>query len=273
MRDRQTASVWIAAGIGALVLGFGLGALVVAGVFGSSAHSSVQRTAATPTVAITSTSTTTSTTTTTTTSTTAPLPAPVGIAAGPVAPVFSRIPTNDPVVFFTIDDGIVQDPAVIDYLRAQHVPVTIFPVPAYVHQNPGYFQAIHALGASVQDHTLTHPDLRRLSIAVQQREVCGPLDDYAPLFGARPWLFRPPYGALTPSLPAIARTCGIRAIVTWQATMNDGVLRTQGGPLRPGDIILMHFRTDLRQNLEVALNAARAVGLHPAPLEKYLAAA
>jgi peptidoglycan/xylan/chitin deacetylase (PgdA/CDA1 family) len=173
-------------------------------------------------------------------------------------------------VFFTIDDGIVQDPAVIDYLRDQHLPVTIFPVPTYVHQNPAYFQAIHALGASVQDHTLTHPDLRRLSPAAQQHEICGPLDDYANLFGARPWLFRPPYGALTPAVPAIARGCGIRAIVTWRATMNDGVLRTQGGPLQSGDIILMHFRTDLRQNLEVALNAAHAIGLHPAPLEQYL---
>jgi peptidoglycan/xylan/chitin deacetylase (PgdA/CDA1 family) len=186
--------------------------------------------------------------------------------------VLSRIPTSDPVVFFTIDDGIVQDPAVLDYLRAEHIPVTIFPVPAYVHQNPQYFQALHALGASVQDHTLTHPDLRRLTSAAQQHEVCGPLDDYTNLFGARPWLFRPPYGALPPSLPAIASSCGLRAIVTWQATVNDGVLRTQGGPLQPGDIILMHFRTDLRHNLDVALHAAQTAGLHPAPLEDYLTA-
>jgi peptidoglycan/xylan/chitin deacetylase (PgdA/CDA1 family) len=199
-----------------------------------------------------------------------PAPTPVAVASGPVAPIYARIPTNDPVVFFTIDDGIVQDPAVIDYLRDQHLPVTIFPVPAYVHQNPAYFQTIHALGGSTQDHTLTHPDLRRLTAAAQQREICGPLDDYTTLFGTRPWLFRPPYGALTPSLPSIARSCGIRAIVTWRATMNDGVLRTQGGPLQPGDIILMHFRTDLRQNLEVALNTAHALGLHPAPLEEYL---
>ena len=269
MRDRGAASVWIAAGVGALVVACGLGALVLVGVFRSSV--SAHRTAATRAAATTSTSTTTSTTTTTApTTTTMPAPTPVAVASGPVAPIYARIPTNDPVVFFTIDDGIVQDPAVIDYLRDQHLPVTIFPVPAYVHQNPAYFQTIHALGGSTQDHTLTHPDLRRLTAAAQQREICGPLDDYTTLFGTRPWLFRPPYGALTPSLPSIARSCGIRAIVTWRATMNDGVLRTQGGPLQPGDIILMHFRTDLRQNLEVALNTAHALGLHPAPLEEYL---
>jgi len=90
-------------------------------------------------------------------------------------------------------------------------------------------------------------------------------------YGARPWLFRPPGGFLNQSVPLVARRCGIRAVVTWRATMNDGRLDVQGGgPLQPGDIILMHFRPDLRQNLEVALDAARAAGLQPAPLEDYL---
>ena len=89
--------------------------------------------------------------------------------------------------------------------------------------------------------------------------------------GTRPWLFRPPGGFLNQSVPVVARRCGIRAVVTWRATMNDGRLDVQGGgPLQPGDIILMHFRTDLRGNLEVALNAAQAAGLRPAALEQYL---
>ena len=205
-----------------------------------------------------------------TTTTTLP-PTPVPIRGGPAAPVMSRVPTTNPVVFFTIDDGIWRDPAVVDFLRAQSIPVTMFPVPAYVHQDPGYFNAIHSVGASVQDHTVTHPDLRRLGLAAQQREICGPLDDYTARFGRRPWLFRPPDGFLTLAVPGIARSCGIRVVVTWRATMNDGRLDVQGsGPLQPGDIILMHFRPDLRQNLEVALNAARSVGLRPAPLEQYL---
>jgi hypothetical protein len=90
-----------------------------------------------------------------------------------IHPVFSRVPTSDPVVFFTIDDGLVRDPAVIDDLRAENLPVTVFPVPAYVHQDPGYFQAIQALGASIQDHTRSHPDLRRLGAGAQQGEICG----------------------------------------------------------------------------------------------------
>ena len=215
-------------------------------------------------------STTTSTSSTTPTTTTI-LPTPVAIQGGSVAPIISRVPTSNPVVFFTIDDGQVRDPAVIDFLRNHHIPVTMFPIPAYVHQDPAYFDAIHSLGASAQDHTVTHPDLRKLAGAALQKEVCGVLDDYATRFGARPWLMRPPFGYLSKSVPVAARQCGIRAVVTWRATMNDGRLDVQGGgPLQPGDIILMHFRTDLRGNLEVALNAAQAAGLRPAALEQYL---
>jgi peptidoglycan/xylan/chitin deacetylase (PgdA/CDA1 family) len=217
-----------------------------------------------------STSSTSSTTTTTPTPSTL-TPTRVAIQGGSVAPIISRVPTTNPVVFFTIDDGMVRDPAVIDFLRDHHIPVTMFPVPAYVHQDPAYFAAIHALGASAQDHTLTHPDLRKLGGAALQKEVCGVLDDYAGRFGTRPWLMRPPFGYLSQSVPVVARQCGNRAVVTWRATMNDGRLDVQGGgPLQPGDIILMHFRTDLRGNLEVALNAARAAGLQPAALEQYL---
>jgi peptidoglycan/xylan/chitin deacetylase (PgdA/CDA1 family) len=217
-----------------------------------------------------STTSTSSTTTTTTTTTTIP-PTPVAIQGGSVAPIISRVPTTNPVVFFTIDDGMVRDPAVINFLRDHHIPVTIFPIPAYVHQDPAYFDAIHSLGASAQDHTVTHPDLRKLAGSPLQKEVCGVLDDYATRFGARPWLMRPPFGYLSQSVPVAARQCGIRAVVTWRATMNDGRLDVQGGgPLQAGDIILMHFRTDLRGNLEVALNAAQAAGLRPAALEQYL---
>jgi peptidoglycan/xylan/chitin deacetylase (PgdA/CDA1 family) len=214
-------------------------------------------------------STTTSSSTTPTTTTLPPTPVP--IQGGAAAPVFSRVPTPNPVVFFTIDDGMVRDPAVVDFLREQHIPVTMFLLPNFLHEDPAYFEAIHALGASVQDHTISHGDLRQLSAAAQQREICGVLGEYSFRFGAQPWLFRPPDGFYNQSVTAVARRCGIRAVVMWRATMNDGRLDVQGGgPLQPGDIILMHFRPDLRQNLEVALNAARAAGLQPAALEQYL---
>jgi peptidoglycan-N-acetylglucosamine deacetylase len=254
----------VAVGVGVLGTWGFAGSLISSGRAAHAARSQRHRAA--------SGSTTTSTSASTTTTTTTPLPAPtLPIQAGSVAPVVSRVPTPNPVVFFTIDDGLVRDPAVIDFLRDRRIPVTMFLLPNFLHEEPAYFEAIHALGASVQDHTVSHTDLRKLDAAAQQREICGVLNEYTGRFGARPWLFRPPGGFLSPSVPTVTRRCGIRAVVTWRATMNDGRLDVQGGgPLQPGDIILMHFRPDLRQNLEVALDAARAAGLQPAPLEDYL---
>jgi peptidoglycan/xylan/chitin deacetylase (PgdA/CDA1 family) len=228
--------------------------------------------ASTSHVASTTAPTTTVAQTTTTVGVVKPTPVPIDMST-PSAPVFSRIPTTDPVVFLTIDDGIVQDPAVVDYLREQNIPVTLFPVPAYVDQNEPYFQAIHALGATVQDHTVHHTDLTKSSPADQKTEICGPLDEYQQKFGVRPWIFRPPYGAMNANVAYAARSCGIRAIVLWKAATNDGRVDTQGGPLQPGDIVLMHFRTDLRHNLEVVLGQIRALGLRPAFLSDYLTAA
>jgi peptidoglycan/xylan/chitin deacetylase (PgdA/CDA1 family) len=266
-RSSRRATAWI------------VGAVVSVGLVGVAITVIAVRHPRTVTVAPVGTTATTPTTTTSTTTTTTtaaapvpqvPPPATVPIPSGNLAPLISRVSTTDPVVFFTIDDGLVRDPAVIDFIRAHQIPVTLFPLPDLVHQDPAYFQSLHALGASIQDHTQHHPDLSRLGPAAQQQEICGPLDDYQALFDQRPWLLRTPGGRANASTSLAARACGMRAVIHWRATMNDGVLRTQGGPLQAGDIILMHFRTDLRQNLEVALNAAVAQGLHPAALESYL---
>jgi peptidoglycan/xylan/chitin deacetylase (PgdA/CDA1 family) len=174
-------------------------------------------------------------------------------------------------MFFTIDDGFVQDPAVIDFLRTQHLPVTMFVLPSPVSQNPAYFQTIHGLGASVQDHTVHHPHLTGLSYQGQVQEICGPLDGFTGTFGQRPWLLRPPYGSFNQDTLRAARTCGVQAVIMWEGTMNDGVLRLQHpGSLQPGDIILMHFRPDLPLNLKNLSAAAYLSGLRPAPLEQYL---
>ena len=197
-------------------------------------------------------------------------PTPVALAPGPHAPILSRIDTTDPVVFLTIDDGLVQDPAVVEYLRKTKIPVTIFPTPPFVNENPAYFEAIHALGASVQDHTVNHKNLTTLSPGEQQREICNVIPAFAARFGQSPWMLRPPGGAVNSSVQYAARSCGLRVIVLWRATMNDGRLETQGGTLRAGDIVLLHFRNDLRHNLEVVVAEAKAQGLRPARLEDYL---
>lgn len=200
-----------------------------------------------------------------------PTPAPRDVPTGPLPEVLTRVPTTDPVVFLTIDDGAVRDPAVLAQIRQAGVPVSLFLVGGEARAGAGYFADLVATGATVQNHALSHPDLRAMSLEAQAKEICGSTALTRQLFGTVPTLFRPPFGEHDANTRLAARICGFSTMVMWQATVNDGVLRIQGREhLQPGDIILMHFRPDLSENLSVVFAALAAEGLGVGRLEDYV---
>jgi peptidoglycan/xylan/chitin deacetylase (PgdA/CDA1 family) len=202
-----------------------------------------------------------------------PTPQPVSLPPTNSAPVFSRIPTTNKVIFLGIDDGLVRDPAVADLLKQANIPFTMFLVQGEADAGADYFRQLQQYGGVVESHTITHPDLTTLSYGQVQNEVCGTLDDYQNLFGRRPTLFRPPYGNTNANVQAVAASCGFKAVVLWKGSTNDGRLDLQDGTnLTPGDVILMHFRTDLLTNLQKVFDTCRQQGFAIASLEDYLPA-
>ncbi|MFN8028297.1 MAG: polysaccharide deacetylase family protein [Acidimicrobiia bacterium] len=200
-----------------------------------------------------------------------PTPTPVPLPATNLAPVFSRIPTTDKVIFLGIDDGMIRDPAVLDYLREAKIPFTNFLVQGEADAGEDFWKQTQALGASIQSHTVNHPDLTKLSYGQMQSEICGTLDDYQARFGTRPTLFRPPYGSYNDNVRAIAASCGYKAIVMWKGSTNDGRFDLQDGTaLTPGDIVLMHWRTDLLVDLQKVVQTCKEQGFTIARLEDYL---
>jgi peptidoglycan/xylan/chitin deacetylase (PgdA/CDA1 family) len=218
------------------------------------------------------------------TPTTTPSDEPAVIAPSPgvtlpqtdpgLVPVLHRIPTTDPVVFITIDDGYDKDPAVVALLTARHVPVTPFLAVTALATHHEYFDSVqNATGQHVQDHTLTHPFLSRYSYARQKHEICGAADQLGTWYGTRPWLFRPPYGDYSTTTRRAAKDCGMTAIVLWDVSLPHRVLRyAEGSRLRPGDIILIHWRPGLARDLPVAIDAIEAAGLRAGALQDYLPA-
>jgi peptidoglycan/xylan/chitin deacetylase (PgdA/CDA1 family) len=189
---------------------------------------------------------------------------------GPLAPVVSRLPIADKVIFLGIDDGLVRDPQVLDLLHKAKVPVTMFLVQAEADAGEAFWQQAQKDGGTVEAHTITHPDLTKVSAQRRHDEICGTLDDFQARFGRRPTLFRPPYGAYNAAVQADAAACGFRAIIMWKGSTNDGRFDLQEGPnLQPGDIILMHWRTDLYQNLLKVFDTVRAQGFSIGRLEDY----
>ena len=247
--------------------------------------STTATTAAATTTTAAPTTTTTTTTTVPPTTTTVPVqlrvpglglprqptPTPVDLPPTNSAPVFSRIPTTNKVIFLGIDDGMVRDPAVADLLEQANIPFTMFLVEGEAEAGADYFRQLQQYGGVVESHTINHPDLTKLSYGNMQTEVCGTLDDYQNLFGRRPTLFRPPYGSYNPNVEAVAASCGFKALVMWKGSTNDGRFDLQDGTqLTPGDIVLMHFRTDLLVDLQKVFEVCKEQGFAIASLEDYL---
>ena len=56
----------------------------------------------------------------------------------------------------------------------------------------------------------------------------------------------------------------------WDASVNRGKVAKARGELLPGSIVLLHFRPELKSDLEAAVRAIRKAGLRPANLADYL---
>jgi len=191
-----------------------------------------------------------------------------------LVPVLHRIPTTDRVAFITIDDGYEKDPAVVALLEARHVVVTPFLAVTALQSNHEYFSVLQKqTGQMPQDHTLTHPFLSKLSYERQKHEICGAADQLGTWYGTRPWLLRPPYGDYSTTTRRAAKDCGMTAIVLWDVSLPHHVLRyAEGSKVRPGDIILVHWRKNLARDLPVAIDAIESAGLRVAALQDYLPA-
>ena len=200
-----------------------------------------------------------------------PAAPPSGVGGQGLPPVVRSIVTDDPVVFVTIDDGWDKDPTVLPFLADHHIAVTAFLIGRVAVRTAPYWDTLLAQGGVVEDHTETHPTLAGHPLAFQRTEICSPLDDYQRLFGRRPTLFRPPYGSLDHTTVVAARDCGLSDVVLWDATVSRGKLRrATPGPLRRGDVILLHWGPGLAGDLKALVAVLDSSGFQTALLEDYL---
>lgn len=173
-----------------------------------------------------------------------PLDKPLELGKKGPAKVFDRIPTEERVVFITIDDGQEKDPRFVQMLTDLKVPVTMFLTDNVIQDDYAYFKPLQALGNHVQNHTLTHPVLPTLGLYGQKHEICGDQKVLTEQYGTRPTLLRPPFGRWNWATQQAARECGIDGIVMWRASMqiHDMQYDDLNEKLHPGDILLAHFR-------------------------------
>ncbi|WP_267883981.1 polysaccharide deacetylase family protein [Streptomyces sp. NRRL WC-3742] len=217
----------------------------------------------------------------------APAPAPpadkpIKLEKTGTVPVFSDVKTTDKVVFITIDDGAEKDPKFVEMLTELKVPISMFLTRDIVKNDYGYFKPLQALGNHIQNHTVDHPVMSKISPEKQKSEVCDAQSALTQQYGTAPLLFRPPFGdgANTPTLNNSVQQCGPRAIVLWRESMQIHDMQYQSGDkLKAGDIILAHFRgpkelkgSTMTQMFGELLARIQEQGFSVARLEDYIQA-
>lgn len=185
------------------------------------------------------------------------------------ARVLYSVKVDKRVVFITIDDGGYIAPSLVSYLNRNRIPVTSFVMPEPLLWMWGRFRQIHRMDYG--NHTNTHAHLRRLSQAQQKREICTGRRLVARISGETPVLFRPPGGDFNEATKRAMVSCGMRYLVLWNVIADDQIIRMRRSHrLMPGDIILMHYRSDIIESLDHLMNQLRHDGLRPALLADYL---
>jgi peptidoglycan-N-acetylglucosamine deacetylase len=175
------------------------------------------------------------------------------------SPVLRRLPTDDKVVWLTIDDGPSDDtPALLDLLDAHGAKATFFLVGDRAARRPDQAREIVRRGHDIGNHSMGHPQAwfwalgpRRMRTEVAQAQAT-----LAEIAGVAPRWFRAVVGMANPFTAAAIAPHGL-ARVAWSARGFDAV---DGDParsvarieraLRPGAIVLLHEGARHGRNVE-----------------------
>jgi peptidoglycan-N-acetylglucosamine deacetylase len=171
----------------------------------------------------------------------------VAAACVPPPPPPSPSPCPGCTVYLTFDDGpSIYTPQILSTLEAKGVPATFFVLGERAVQFPSYVQREHADGDGIGDHTWDHPDLTTLTPEQVRSELQSTADEIASLTGARPTLWRPPFGAFNDTVTQIASSLGL-SMRLWDVNPSDFnmpgtdvIVSSVVDNVRNGSIVLLH---------------------------------
>lgn len=178
----------------------------------------------------------------------------------------SRIHTNDPVVFITIDDGVTVSPELARVLDKPEVPVTTFALPEMIWRSRKWYRARENM--TFENHTNTHAQMPDISPRQQKIELCHANKLIKQILGEKPMMYRPPRGSWSEENRVAMAKCGLKYAVLWNVVIENTV--PENLQLHKGDIILFHYVPSLPKVLPQILKILKKQNLQPALLRDYL---
>jgi peptidoglycan/xylan/chitin deacetylase (PgdA/CDA1 family) len=185
-------------------------------------------------------------------------------------------------IALTFDDGPgALTGRILDELRAGGAHGTFFVIGRQLHGHEEVLRRILAEGHDLGDHTWAHASLLGLTEQQRREQLELPLEALVDATGERPHLFRPPYGATSRKIAAMARRLGLLTIY-WSVDCQDydhatpkRLTRCVLDHAEPGAIVLMHDaggdRTTTADALPAILKGLEARGLEPVTVSELLA--
>lgn len=178
----------------------------------------------------------------------------------------SKIQTNKPIVFITIDDGVTVSPELAKVLDKHHTPVTTFAMPEMLWRARSWYRARQNM--TFENHTNTHAHMTSISPSSQVIELCWSNKIIKGLFHESPIMYRPPRGEWSQENRIAMAKCGLKYAVLWSVAIESSV--PENLVFHKGDIILFHYLRGLSTVLEQVLKKLKEQKLQPAALRDYL---
>ena len=169
---------------------------------------------------------------------------------------FFAADTAEKKLYLTFDCGYENGntPAILAALKKHQAPAVFFAVGNFVRDNPDLIKQMVAEGHIVGNHTMTHPDMSKISSEDSfQKELQGVEKIYKETTGKEMEKFyRPPQGIYSTENLAMAKELGYStffwslAYVDWiqdQQPSREEALRKLLTRVHPGAIVLLHNTT------------------------------
>ena len=197
--------------------------------------------------------------------------------------VLHRVPLEAKAVALTVDLGVSARPGALEgifaSLEKRDVRVTWFVTGWFVRNHGDLLDRMAERGDHFANHTDTHPDCTRVSMARIHREL-RTVEELMAVRGldiTAPKHFRPPFGRHNRTVVAAASELGYRT-VHWSATTDDytpgrdatSAARAILRRVEPGGIILIHATNVSRWLLPTLLDELDARGYEVMPLVELL---
>lgn len=169
---------------------------------------------------------------------------------------------NQKKVALTFDDGPDNNftPRILDKLGAMGVKATFFLVGQKIPGNEWVVTRMIREGHIVGNHSYSHPNLRKLTVARITDEITLTTNRIQSIIHKYPLLVRPPYGEISESGFDWLVQKGYRVINwsvdsgDWRAGSSDQVLAKVLSQLKPGAIILFHSAGGTGEDLTPTVN-------------------